>query len=73
MRANSRQDARIYLGVRCDFCPGMQQTVRLFLLSVAALAASTSAQSGTTVPTVGTGGDSELSGYWPAHHGQARP
>ena len=54
MRANTRQEGRIYLAARCGFCAGMQQTVRLLLLSVAALVASTSAQTGTTMPTVET-------------------
>ena len=52
MRANTRQEGRIYLVARCGFCAGMQQTVRLLLFSVAALVASSSAQTGTTVPTV---------------------
>ena len=54
MRASTRQEGRIYLVARFGFCAGMQQTVRLLLLSVAALVASTSAQTGTTMPTVET-------------------
>jgi hypothetical protein len=52
MRAKTRQEGRIYLVGRCGFLPGMQQTVRLLLFSVAALVASTSAQTGSPVPTV---------------------
>ena len=54
MRANPRQDARIYAAGRCGVCAGMQQAVRILLLSVVALVASSVAQIGTTVPTVET-------------------
>jgi hypothetical protein len=54
MRVKTRQEGRIYLVGRCGLCAGMQQTLRLLLLSMAALVASTSAQTGSTVPTVET-------------------
>jgi len=54
MRVHLRQEGRIDLVARCGFCAGMLQTVRLLLFSVAALVASSSAQTGTTVPTVET-------------------
>ena len=53
MRAKTRQDGRIYL-VGDVVLRGVQQTVRLLLFSMAALVASTSAQSGSPVPTVET-------------------
>jgi hypothetical protein len=54
MRAKPRQDARIYLGGRYGFCAGMQQTVLLLLLSVAALVACASAQTESPAPAVET-------------------
>jgi Outer membrane lipoprotein-sorting protein len=54
MRANPRQDARIHLVGRWTFGVGSPQTVWLTFLFLALLVPSTSAQTGTTVPTVET-------------------
>jgi Outer membrane lipoprotein-sorting protein len=52
MRVNPRQRARIHRVGHCTFCVGVQQTVRVLLLSATALVASAWPQTGSTVPTV---------------------
>ena len=54
MRANPRQRARIHRMGHCSFCVGVQQTVRVLLLSATALVASAWPQAATTPPTVET-------------------
>jgi hypothetical protein len=52
MRVNPRQRARIHRVGHGSFCVGVQQTVRVLLLSATALVASVWPQTATIVPTV---------------------
>jgi hypothetical protein len=54
MRVNPRQRARIHRVGHCSFCVGVQQTVRVLLLSATALVASVWPQTATIAPTVET-------------------
>jgi Outer membrane lipoprotein-sorting protein len=52
MRGHPRQRARIHQAGHCGFSVGVQQTVRILLLSATALVASAWPQTGNTVPTL---------------------